>query len=110
MRSPDAGTFACLYASAMSLLSSLCDRLALLVARSDVVDVRANQAVVLQLFLDVCSPSGHARACKDVREQIERNAECVVNGCTEEVDVRINLLTLLVHLFAHCRLNCFGDV
>src|SRR5690606_23231477 len=55
-------------------------------------------------------PAGHTGAREEVREQIHWNAERVVDRSAEEVDVRVDLLALAIHLLAHRRLDDFGDL
>src|SRR5688572_24787636 len=66
---------------------------------TDVVGPRPDEAIVRVLFEAVRRPAGDAAHREDWREQIDRNAERVVDRRRIEVDVRVELLLRLDERF-----------
>src|SRR5690625_2901064 len=92
------------------LLVTLVDRDDLPVFRPHVGGLRTDQTVVRELLHDVRGPARGPGTCEDVREEVARDAECVVDRRAEEVDVRVDRPAAALHLLGHDSPDLLGDL
>src|SRR6187399_1167491 len=74
-------------------------KVGLRVSRTDVLGARTDQTVVGVLLEHMSGPARHTADREHRREQIDRNAERVVGRRRVEIDVGVQLLLRLDHLF-----------